>query len=197
MEKLPIYTLEVDDTTETGFKYVAMVDEPAIEFDWIALSKEQEFKFTEISSEKRIVAGPLIAANKPIYRRDEQGKEFYVTFSPETIEKCLMKFFKFDYTKNVNEMHNPEKIVDGIYMYQAFIINRALGINPPKGYEALKDGSVFAFYKIENDAVWEKVKNGTFKGYSIEGKFTPKHVPDLNEQEVGLIANFLKATKFL
>ena len=53
----------------------------------------------------------------------------------------------------------------------SFLIDKERGILEPKGYDKVSDGSWFVSMKVENDAVWESVKNGTFKGFSVEGVF--------------------------
>ena len=41
----------------------------------------------------------------------------------------------------------------------------------PKGFEDYKDGSLFAEFKVNNDEIWEEIKKGTFKGFSLAGVF--------------------------
>ena len=177
---VPVFKLVIDPTVDeqdfSGVDFVALVDEPAIEkyFQAFAFGKEKpKYKFD--SEEKRIVAGALMIPNLPIYRND-MGKEYYVIFDNKTIEQISQKFFKLGYTGNVNNMHQADKKIDGVYMVESFIINSARGINAPKGFEYMPDGTWFGSYKVENDEVWQQVKNGTFKGFSVEGYF--KMIPD-------------------
>ena len=52
--KLPIYTLVLkDDAEDSGVNYVALVDEPAIEQNWFAFAKEQQFKFAVMDEERK------------------------------------------------------------------------------------------------------------------------------------------------
>jgi hypothetical protein len=48
---------------------------------------------------------------------------------------------------------------------------------PPTGYEDAKDGSWFLTYLIDNEEIWAKVKDGEWKGFSVEGLF------DMEEQD--------------
>lgn len=171
MEKLPIYKLVIEDD-ETGVNFVALVDFPAIEKNFVAFNKSKPYKFEVQDEEKRILAGPLMIANLPIYRNDNNMGEYYALFDSPTIEKIVQKFFRNNNTHNVNKMHDPNQKVEGVFMYQSFIINRSQGINPPKGFDTLTDGSWFGFYKVENDEVWNDfIKTGELKGFSVEGDF--------------------------
>ena len=169
--ELPIYKLiistDLEDEAEVDF--VALVDRPAIQRNFLAFNSRQ--KFEVISDEKRIVSGPLMLADMPIYRNNEEFGEHYVVFDADTIQKIAEKFFKKGYQSNVNEMHDPEKAVDGVTMFESWIVNRDMGKMPISGYEDVKDGSWFGSFKVENDQVWEKVKDGTFQGFSVEGIF--------------------------
>jgi hypothetical protein len=69
---------------------------------------------------------------------------------------------------------DPTKKVEGCTMFEVFISDAARGVSPLKGFEHISDGSLFASYYIENNEVWEKVKSGEFKGFSVEGLFKLK-----------------------
>ncbi len=52
------------------------------------LDRKTEFKF-KADKEKRIISGPAMIANLPIYRRRKDGTEYYVMFKPETIKEIV------------------------------------------------------------------------------------------------------------
>ena len=167
--KLPIYTLVLkDDTEESGVNYVALVDEPAIERNWFAFKKE--FKFA-VDQERKIITGCLMVADLPIYRRSEAMGEFYVVFDKAQIEQMVQKFMKMGYQSNVNEMHDPSKTVQGVTMFESFIVDSQRGIKAPNGFEGITEGSWFGSYKVDNAEIWAKVKDGSFMGFSVEGMF--------------------------
>ena len=167
--KLPIYTLVLkDDAEDSGVNYVALVDEPAIERNWFAFKKE--FKFA-IDQERKIITGCLMIADLPIYRRSEAMGEFYVVFDKAQIEQMVQKFMKMGYQSNVNEMHNPSKTVQGVTMFESFIVDSQRGIKAPNGFEGITEGSWFGSYKVDNPEIWAKVKDGSFMGFSVEGMF--------------------------
>ena len=127
------------------------------------------FKFSA-NKEKRIISGALMVADLPIYRKDEQG-EYYGLFTAEDIYNIRNKFFKNNNTKSVNEMHDPNKMIDGVYMIESFIIDSKRGLNAPDGNK-LTDGSWFGSYKVDNEEIWNDfIKSGEFKGFSVEGLF--------------------------
>ena len=123
------------------------------------------------NKEKKIISGALMVADLPIYRKDEQG-EYYGLFTAEDIYNIRNKFFKNNNTKSVNEMHDPNKMVEGVYMIESFIIDSKRGINAPDGLK-LTDGSWFGSYKVDNEEIWNDfIKTGElYKGFSVEGVF--------------------------
>ena len=123
------------------------------------------------NEEQHIISGPLMLADTPIYRDNKKFGEHYVTFSPETIKDIAIKFSKKGYQKNVNLMHDANMQVDGLVMFESFIVDKARGILPMAGYEDAKDGSWFGSFYVENEQVWNLIKEGKVKGFSVEGYF--------------------------
>ena len=181
--ELPVYLMTIDEVDE-GVSYVALVESPAIERPFQAFSKEK-MRFTE-TGEKRVLTGPLMLADTPIIRRDKTRGEYFVIFQRETIRKMVQKYFKQGNQHNVNAEHSTE--LDGVYMFESYLIDRDRGINPPNGYEDAKDGSWFGSFKVENDKVWEDREQ--FTGFSIEGYFGMQ--PTDSEIEVAM-AEFAEA----
>jgi hypothetical protein len=168
---LPLYELRISDDDHSGVTGVALVDSPAIEVNFQAFHEHKAYKFETVSNEKRILAGPLMIPNTRIYRNDSRG-EYDVFFSKETIEQIVDKYHKNQYGQRVNPMHESMMILPDIYMVSSFITNKERGINAPKGFEGLPDGSWFGEFKVRNDEVWNQfIKTGIFKGFSVEGFF--------------------------
>jgi hypothetical protein len=122
------------------------------------------------SEEQRIISGALILADTNIYRRDDAG-EYYVNFPKETIKDIVLKFYKKGYQKNVNLMHDSGSVVQGLTMFESWIKDSKRGIGGMKGFEDVPDGSWFGSFKVENDEVWNMIKEGKVKGFSVEGIF--------------------------
>lgn len=179
--KLPIYKMSISDDDESTVSYVALVDNPATERNWFAFNNHMRFK---ADPERRIVTGALMVADLPIYRSSEKMGEFYVVFDPTQIEKIAQKFFRQGNTSNVNMMHDANKQVDGVYMFESFIVDSRRGIKAPEGFTGITEGSWIGSYKVDNDEVWTSVMNGTFKGFSVEGMFDMEIQKKSDEQEI-------------
>ena len=127
-------------------------------------------KFAIQDEEKRIVSGVAMIADMPIYRRDAIRGEYYVVFDKESIFKIAKKWARSNKYQAVNE-HHETPIIEGVSLFESYLVDRERGVMPPKGYEDVADGSWFVSYLIDNDEVWAKVKSGEFKGFSVEGVF--------------------------
>jgi len=193
MKKLPIYKLIIkEEGVDTGVDYVALVNEPAIQMNWRAFNASKSL-FKAESEDKRIISGALMVADMPIYRRDERG-EYYVVFDKETIQQIVHKFMKNGYLRNVNMMHDGTQKVDGVYMFESFIIDSSRGIKTPEGFDTLTDGSWFGSFKVDNDMVWDDfVKTGIFKGFSVEGVFQEQYVDHEEDVVINAIIDALKS----
>lgn len=188
-KELPIFKLTIN-SEDSEVNYVALVDDPATERVWMAFNSiKQRFQANE---ERKIISGALMIADLPIYRRDNIRGEYYVVFDKSTIECIAQKFFKRGYTSNVNEMHDSNKKIDGVYMFESMLIDSDRGILPPRGFEGLTDGSWFGSYKVENNQVWnEFIKSGIFKGFSVEGNFDYNFEDTEDEKTIKEIINSL------
>jgi hypothetical protein len=194
---LPIYKLTInDDDTQFNWEYTAFVDKPATAELFMAFSEQKDyFQFKTIDEEKRIVMGALMVANLPIYRRDEStGEEFLVVFDAENIDLALQKHFKQKLQDKTNADHNRALAFSDVFMYQAWIINSAIGIGVPTGFNELPDGSAFGVFKVDNDEVWADVKAGKYKGFSIEGKFNREPMINITEEETKLLTEALEGS---
>lgn len=190
---LPIYLLDIneDEQAQTEVNFIALVDRPAIQLNWQSF-KEAPAKFA-IDQEKQIISGPLMVADMPIYRKDDEFGEYYAVFNATTIEKIAIKYYQKGFQSNVNLMHDGDMIVEGATMFESWIVNRELGKMPMKGYEDVSDGSWFGSFKVTNDKVWGMVKDGLIKGFSVEGLFQykPKKQEMSEEQILAKIQDLL------
>tara|TARA_R110000851_G_scaffold124026_3_gene254016 strand:+ start:87 stop:638 length:552 start_codon:yes stop_codon:yes gene_type:complete len=161
--------LNIPDGEQLDFQ-IALVDSPAIESDWIAFDKVKQ-KFQVESEDKRIVSGYAMIADLPILRRDDSGKEYHVVFRTDSIQKIALNFMRNGLTKNTNLSHATGAFESGVYVFESFLIDSERGIKAPDKFNQEANGSWFISMKIENDEVWKSVKDGTFKGFSVEGLF--------------------------
>lgn len=154
-----------------------------------------KLNFAIQDEDKHIISGPLMLADKPIYRNNKKFGEHYVTFSAETIKDIAIKFSKKGYQGNVNLMHDQDMRLDGLIMFESFIVDKERGILPMKGFEDAKDGSWFGSFYVENEQAWKLIKEGKVKGFSVEGYFEyPVENKELSyaEQKLAELAELLK-----
>ena len=193
--ELPIYELmineDMQDDAEVSF--IALVDKPAIQRNWNAF--KENVKFQIVSEDKQIISGPVMLADSPIYRNDSANGEYYVVFSKDTIFKIAQKFFKKGYQANVNLMHDSNQQVSGVTMFESFISDIDRGILPMRGFEDAPDGSWFGSFKVENEEVWKMIKEGNFKGFSVEGIFEYSKAKTKEAQLIDSIKDILLSVK--
>ena len=145
-----------------------------IEWAQRKLNQIDKQKFSIQSEEKRIITGAAMLANKPIYRFDDARGEYYVVFDADTIWTIAKKMARKAMYNAVNTDH-ATPVNEGVYMIEMYFIDRARGVNPPVGFEDAEDGSMFVTYLVDNEEVWEKVKAGEWKGFSVEGLFNVEY----------------------
>jgi len=189
MEKeLPIYKMVIDpDKEDSGVDWIALVDAPAIGVNWFAFNEQLKFA---VNQERKIIVSPAMIPDMKIYRRTEKMGEFYVVFDKEQINIMQEKFMEKNFINNVNEMHDGKKVLDGIVMKNSWVSDESMGIKAPEMFKDLPDGTWFISYKFKDDAMWQKfVKDGEFKGVSVEGMF------DLVPFEETFEAQFIEIVK--
>ena len=166
--------------------------------EWASRKLEQiereKMSFRIMNEEKRIISGPLMLADELIYRNNEKMGEHYVKFSADTIKTIAIKFAKRKYHNHVNLMHDPEQKVKGVTMFESWIVDKERGIMPMKGFEGVADGSWFGSFYVENDNVWSEVKQGKYKGFSVEGLFDYDEPISAEENALKKIAELLNVT---
>ena len=155
----------------SGIDAISIVQSPAIESNFIALSKHK-VEFKTLDSEKRILLGPALIPNKPIYRKQD-GMEFYCYFSRNTVKKASELYLQRG-NQNQATLEHAVKI-QGLCLVESWVKedmekdkSAMYGMSDPIG-------TWMVAMKVENDEVWnEYVKTGLVKGFSIEGYFVDK-----------------------
>lgn len=194
---LPTYIVNLlEDDELGGFKFSALVKNPAIQVDgyngkFVAFAESQEIRFAVSDEDKHIISGPLLLADVPIYRNDSNG-EYNIIVSSKSTPYILQKLFRDTLIKAVNIDHDPSKVVDGVYMFEAFLIDRKR-MTPPVGYETLTDGSIFVSYKVDNEKVWSDIKAGNYEGFSFEGLLMPTEKTSLEDNILNQIKKILQS----
>ena len=194
---MELLELIIDEEDESGVDYIALVDQPAVEKLWLAFNKQKEIdlKFKIQDADKRIVSGFFMIADLPIMRANENGEKFYVVFKKDTINKIVNKFFKQGYSNNINIIHDKSNEAKGVYVIESLIIDKERGINTPKGFDEVPDGSWWGSMRVENDEVWQQIKDGVFNGFSVEGLFSQDNPRDIKEKIITKIRDVVKNYK--
>lgn len=187
MEKIEVFELVIDIDDESGVTAIALVDQPAIESNWMAFSQQIEHKFAVKDEDKRIIEGYFMVADLLIPRIGEHGEKFFVKFSAKTIEAIREKQSRLGLTNNFNLMHDPRQIAEGVFMLDNLIVDNERGKIAPKEFEKVPNGSLWGSAKVDNDEIWEQVKNGTFKGFSVEGMFKQLEPVTMDEDVINKI----------
>ena len=167
-----IVELILDEEQEAaGIEAISVVENPAIEEDFVAL-KAEEIKLAEVSGEKKILMGALLVPNKPIYRRSGED-EYYIYFSKDTVLKASQMYLMNGNQNNSTLEHQYE--LSGLSLVESWIVEDEVHDKSRKYGMEVPVGTWMGTVKVNNEEVWEKfVKTGKVKGFSIEGYFADK-----------------------
>ena len=187
MEKIEVFELVIDTDDESGTTAISFVDRPAIDSNFIKFSEQIEHKFKIKDEEKRIVEGYCMVAELLIARVTDDGKKFFVKFSAKTIEQIREKQSRLGLNNSFNLMHDSENKAEGVYMLDNLIIDNERGKIAPKEFEKVPNGSLWISAKVDNDEIWESVKDGTFQGFSVEGMYKQLESVSMDEDVINKI----------
>ena len=151
-------------TKDSDVFAISLVENPAIEENFIYLSAQKPQHILLEDAEKHIVMGAVLVPDKPIYR-NQGGEEFYIQFSRETIETLA-----YDYMINKRQ-HNTtvdhQKGVNDVVVVETWLKTSENDKSNDYGMD-LPVGTWLATMKVNNDDVWKRVKSGELQGFSIE-----------------------------
>lgn len=187
-----IVELIIDEDAEMyGIDAISLVDRPAIELDFIAL-KEQRVDFAEADTDKRILVGPALVPDKPIYRKNGDD-EFYVYFSKGTVRKAAELYLK--HGNQANHTLEHEHNINGLTVVESWMVEdkekdktNYYGLDVPVG-------TWMVAVKVDNEAIWQEwVKEGKVKGFSIEGYFVDKMKKNSEDEMLSQLAKAIVKT---
>ena len=163
-KKLKKYKVGLESETYA----ISIVESPAIEETLVALEEQKEIKVQLANDEKHMVYSAVLVPDKPIYRRNEDVDEFYVEFTKESIEHMSQQFFK-EYKQNEVTLDH-ETMASDVTVVESWLKSDlfkdksvALGLN-----ESLPIGTWFVGMKVNQIDVWDRVKSGELRGFSVE-----------------------------
>jgi len=165
---MQIFKLKIDLDDDSGLTFNALVDRPAHNKSLMAFDKDAPKKMY-FSDSKRMITGVAISANQLIYRFDEQLGEYYVYFEPKEVEKMILKMSRQQLLSSVNLMHDSKKVVSGITFIEGYFVSDTK--RPPNDTQNVQNGSYVMTYYIEDEVLYNEIKNGRYVGFSVEGVF--------------------------
>lgn len=199
IDNIPVYDAVLSGDG-TGMLRISLVDEPAVCSNFQHFKDDKPLQLYRIQDEdQRLVRGVVMRADFPIYRRDKEMGEYYIIYKADTIREMAEKYLLESRQNMVNLMHEDGSNVEGVQMVQYFLKDSAAGISP-EGFDDIADGSLFAEFHVTNDEVWDAVKDGTYKGFSLEGIFDLKperdrsYVQEVVDAVAGQFAKLFKIT---
>lgn len=166
---LPRFRLKINPQDDAIVSGIALVEQPAIESNFLAFSKEYSYADFAANEDKMELLGVAMIPDQYIYRVNKTtGEEFEVFFTSEDIREIAQQYMKYGFQQNMNMNHTS--IPAKSYIFQSYIVDSSKGINAPKGIDA-PDGSWVIGVKVDDSKTWADIKAGKVKGFSIEGMF--------------------------
>ena len=190
--QVPIYKLTLSEDKK-GLNILSLVDEPAIMEEWVKFNnqKEIETKFSIQDEEQRIIFGPVLIPDLPVYRNDKKRGSYYLTIEKETIVQFALNSSR-DNKMNLYDVQHSEQPVDGVVMLEQVITDKKR-FPHAVGFEHLPVGTLFRTSKVVNEDVWNRIKNRELNGYSIDAVFGIEPVEILDDKIIDSeIKNILK-----
>lgn len=187
------YKVLFNEQENEGVYAISLVSDPAIEVQFVTLSKQKEIKLATINEEQRILLGAVLIPDQPIYRNVD-GHEFNIVFPKETIKQVQHNFSQQGYQNNSTIEHSGEQIQNVTFVEtwikedEVHDKSTMYGFNEPIG-------TWYAAMKVNNDEIWnDYVKTGKVKGFSIDGVFDMEKVNLKTEINMNLetIVNAIK-----
>lgn len=177
-----------EESKDDGIYAISLVEFPAIEENFVALS-QHKVEFKTLDEDKRIVVGLALVPNKKIYRR-KKDYEYNIVFSDETVRKASELYLKS--LKNNNTTLEHQTLTSGVSVIESWIVedermdkSNLYGLNANKG-------SWVVTMKVDNDNVWDDIKKKKYLGLSIEGIFSDKVDLSIEKKEEELTIEQIK-----
>jgi hypothetical protein len=202
---MKLFELKIEDEEVDEVFALSLVENPAIEADWVFFSKDgerEEVKFATIDSDKRLIVAPVLIPEKRILRIDEKsGEEYNVFFTSETVEKLAQNYLKKGYQDKATIEHG--KNIDGKVTVVESWVSKSSTKDKSALYfnRAFPIGTWFITMKVNDENLWQNyVKTGIIKAISLEGifshqlvkqsmveSFLSKDIESLTEREIEIL----------
>ena len=184
-KKLKLVELIIDEHAEKfGVEAISLVEFPAIEENWVFFNKDNFLSLAKLDEEKKTLVGAVLIPNKKIARFDqEENEEYLVYFSEDTIKQAQELFMSN--LRNNNATYEHKLPIDGLSVIESWIKeDNKLDKSTQFGFKNMPVGTWFVKMKVNNNEVWERVKNKEIRGFSIEGFFTDKVIEASKQKDI-------------
>ena len=173
-DNLPVYKITIDpeyseNGEDLGIEQIAFTSTPAIKVMGMAFNSQVKPMVFKDNVKYRIVAPALIPME--IYRKDdEDGKEYYVSFSKEEIEKIHAKFMRDMSNKDLFNLEHDTTETVPAYVLEAWIVD-----NPTKdkAYSSfgiqVPTGTLMVTAQVTDVEYYNHLVDNDQVGFSIEG----------------------------
>lgn len=154
LEKIPIKTMIYEFkfvNEDDGCVCISLVDEPAVETDFIKMKKRELF-FNEA---KKVVTGCALRADFEIPREG-----YSIIFRAPEIERLMWNTMARGFATTLH--HNNEDIA-GMYLVESFILHQ-----PDDRFPDVQAGSWMVSFKVDDDETWRRITSGEVNGFSVE-----------------------------
>lgn len=182
-----IIEMDILDGEDDGIFAMSIVEDPAIEVDFVKLSEEKkkiEVKLANSNDEKRLLTGPALIPNKYIYRTADQldgVNDGYITYPKIVVEKGAFRFCSSDKPKEFNLNHNG-KVIKDLKLVESWVVsNPNMDKSKDLGLTDIVEGTWMITCKVEDVKLWNELKEGNFHGFSLEGNFSAKIVAEMSK----------------
>ena len=178
------FELKKKDWLESSVFRIALVESPAIETDFIFLSKQDYPIQLSVQEEKRMIYSPVLIPDKIIPRVTDAGDPYEIYFSGDTIEEIAKDYMLKKVTLGEwNSEHNENQKLEGVDVVENWIVENPLNDKATElGFKVPAKTWMQGTY-ISNDDVWAKIKDGTYKGISVEADMNHE-LTQLNKSEM-------------
>ena len=143
---------------------ISLVECPAIESNFVYLSEEKPIQVCLEQDEKHMVFGAVLIPDKPIYRYNQE-EEYYLRFPKETIEVLAHEYLQNDNIYSFTQQHKEN--ADGVSIIESWVKTSNNDKSVDLGIDA-PIGTWFVGAKIDNEEIWQGIKDGSMKGFSVE-----------------------------
>lgn len=200
----PLFDIYIDlDDESTGLDSNSLVFNPAHEISFQTFNNKKRVTMANVkqiisdqfhstqqfNDEQMVVTGIAISADTKIFRNDGDG-DYDVRFSKKAIADIIHDYARKGKFNNVNIEHDPNNKAKGVYLIHSYQIDNERGLTAPERFKDANDGSWITSYKFENKELYNDVKEGKYRGFSVEGIFVLEE-SELSEEDLKEIKHSL------